>query len=74
MLPVLVSISYSHVFLLKKCSINIYAISDDQRFNDMLTNYAISFEQLGLGVLQPFQHFLRHIEMMERMIIKVSVQ
>ena len=40
----------------------------------MLTNDAISFEQLGLGVLQPFQHFLRHIEMMERMIIKVSVQ
>ena len=40
----------------------------------MLSNDAISFEQLGLGVLQPFQHFLRHIEMMERMIIKVSVQ
>ena len=53
---------------------SIYAIFDDQRFNDMLTNDAISFEQLGHGVLQPFQHFLRHIEMMERMIIKISVQ
>ena len=65
------SFCYSHF---SSNSISIYAIFDDQRFNNMLTNDAISFEQLGLSVLQPFQHFLRHIEMMERMIIKVSVQ
>ena len=63
MLTVLVStISNSQVFLLKKVSsfckwksyshffsknISIYAILNDQSFNDMLTNDIISFEQLG---------------------------
>ena len=28
-------------------NITIYAISDDQRFNDTLTNDIVSFEQLG---------------------------
>ena len=65
------SFCYSHF---SSNSISIYAIFDDQRFNNMLTNDAISFKQLGLVVLQPFQHFLKHIEMMEEMIIKVSVQ
>ena len=63
MLTVLVStISNSQVFLLKKCewlvqmqklltfcqqNISVYAIFNDQSFNDMLTNDIVSFEQLG---------------------------
>ena len=62
-LTVLVStISNSQVFLLKKCeyfckckshshffskNISIYAIFNDQSFNDTLTNDIVSFEQLG---------------------------
>ena len=57
-LTVLVStISNSQVFLLKKCessyphfvskNINIYAIFNDQSFNDTFTNDIVSFEQLG---------------------------
>ena len=57
MLPVLVStISNSQVFLLKKmCShffsknISIFAIFNDQIFNDTLSNNIISFEQLSPG-------------------------
>ena len=63
MLTVLVStISNSQVFLLKKCdsfckcksyshffskNIIIYAVFNDQSFNDTLTNNIVSFEQLG---------------------------
>ena len=53
MLTVLVStISYSQVFLLNKFeflfqNINIYAIFNDQSFNDTLTKDTASFEQLG---------------------------
>ena len=32
-------------------NINIYAILNDQIFNDTLTNDVVSFEQLGLVVL-----------------------
>ena len=53
---VLVStISNSQVYLLKKCefffskNISIYAIFNDQSFNNSLTNDIISFEQLGPG-------------------------
>ena len=62
MLTVLVStISNSQVFLLKKCDllksfshffskyISIYAVFNDQSFNDTLTNNIVSFEQLGPG-------------------------
>ena len=57
MLTVVVStISDSQVFLLKKCdshffgkNISIYAIFNDQSFNDMLTNNILSFEQLVPG-------------------------
>ena len=62
MLTVLVStISNSQVFLLKKMSeafathiffsknISLYAIFNDQRLNDTLTNNIISFEQLVSG-------------------------
>ena len=65
MLTVLVSAtSDSQVFLLKKCeqllqmqklltffskNISIYAIFNDQSFNDMLINDIASFEQLGIG-------------------------
>ena len=60
MLTVLVStISNSQVFLLKKNVsslltffskiISVYAIFNDQSFNDTLTNDIVSFEQLGLG-------------------------
>ena len=59
MLTVLVSmVSNSQISLLKKCkmqklltffqqNISIYAIFNDQSFNDMLTNDIVSFEQLG---------------------------
>ena len=59
MLTVLIStMSYSQVFLLKKCecksyshlfskNISIYAIFNDQSFNDTLSNHIVSFEQLG---------------------------
>ena len=54
------TISYLQLFLLKKVNakathiffrqnISVYAIFDDQRFNDTLTNNIISFEKLGLG-------------------------
>ena len=61
MLTALVStISNSQVFLLKKgeCKsyshffsnyISVYAIFDDQSFNNMLTNHIVSFEQLDPG-------------------------
>ena len=58
MLTVLVStISNSQVFLLKKIhryfhiffckNISIYAIFNDQNFNDTLTKDIVTFEQLG---------------------------
>ena len=64
MLTVLVStISNSQVFLLKKVSskckathiffskhISAFAISNDQSFNDTLTNDTVSFEKLGPNV------------------------
>ena len=31
-------------------NISVYAIFNDQSFNDTLTNDIVSFEQLGLGV------------------------
>ena len=68
MLTVLVStISNSQESLLKKCeyllqmqklahfftkNISIYAIFNDQSFNDTLTNDIISFEQLGPDILR----------------------
>ena len=36
--------SYSHFFSKK---INVYAIFNEQSFNDMLSNDIVSFEQLG---------------------------
>ena len=36
--------SYSHFF---SKNISVYAIFNDQSFNDMLTNDVVSFEQLG---------------------------
>ena len=39
----------THIFSAK--NISIYAIFNDQSFNDMLTNDIISFEQLGSGPL-----------------------
>ena len=35
----------THIFFSK--NINIWAVSDDQSFNDTLTNDIVSFEQLG---------------------------
>ena len=47
MLTVLVStISNSQVFLLFSAKISVYAIFNDQSFNDMLTNHILSFEKL----------------------------
>ena len=39
--------NYSHYFSPK--NISIYAIFNDQSFNDTLTNDIVSFEQLGPG-------------------------
>ena len=54
MLTVLVgTVSNSKVFLLEKLltffskNVSVYAIFNDQSFNDMLTNDVVSFEQLG---------------------------
>ena len=41
--------SYSHFFFSK--NISIYAIFNDQSFNDTLTNDIVSFEQLGPAFL-----------------------
>ena len=61
MLTAPVSTEYnSQVFLLKKCEMQklltffqqkyrVYAILNDQSFNDTLTNDVVSFEQLGPG-------------------------
>ena len=38
----------THIFFSK--NISIYAIFNDQSFNDMLTNNIVSFEQLGPGI------------------------
>ena len=43
--------SYSHFF---QQNISIYAIFNDQNFNNTLTNDIISFEQLGPGAMQLF--------------------
>ena len=63
LLTVLVSkIPSTQAFSLKKCemqklltffqqNIRVYAIFNDQSFNDMLTNDTVSFEQLGPGAL-----------------------
>ena len=39
----------THIFSAK--NISIFAIFNDQSFNDMLTNNIVSFEQLGLHLL-----------------------
>ena len=39
--------SYSHFF---SKTISVYAIFNDQSFNELLTNDIISFEQLGPGL------------------------
>ena len=39
----------THIFFSK--TISIYAIFNDQNFNDTLTNDIVTFEQLGLDVL-----------------------
>ena len=41
----------SHIFFSK--NISVYAICNDQSFNNMLTNDIVSFEQLGPGVFEP---------------------
>ena len=40
--------SYSHFF---SKNISVYTIFNDQSFNDTLTKYIVSFEQLGSGLL-----------------------
>ena len=43
--------SYSHLF---SENISIYAVFNNQSFNDALTNDIVSFEQLGPGRLSTF--------------------
>ena len=35
-------------------NISIYAIFNDQSFNNMLTNNVVSFEQLGPGIMMTY--------------------
>ena len=44
----------THIFFSKKNS--IYAIFNDQRFNDTLTNDIVSFDQLGSDILLIYHH------------------
>ena len=37
-------------------NISIYAIFNDQSFNDTLTNVIVSFEQQGSGLCSPLMH------------------
>ena len=43
----------THIFSAKR--ISIYAIFNDQSFNDMLTNNIFSFKQLGPGLYVPYK-------------------
>ena len=52
----------THIFFSK--NISLFTIINDQNFNDMLTNDIVSFEQLGPGLLHPFQYYLSHIKTM----------
>ena len=47
--------SYSHFF---SNNIGVYAIFDDQNFNDMLSKDIISFQQLGPGHFEVLLYFL----------------
>ena len=49
----------THIFFSK--NIGIYAIFNDQSFNDWLTNNMVSFEQLGPGCLQMLVHVSAHL-------------
>ena len=51
--------SYSHFF---SKNINVYALSNDQSFNDWLTNDIVSFEQLGPEYFVHAQYDLRMFE------------
>ena len=42
-----------HIFFFSK-NFSIYAIFNDQSFNDTLTDVIVSFEQIGLGVLSSY--------------------
>ena len=48
----------THIFFIK--NISVYAIFNDQSFNDMLTNDIISFEQLGPGCFLGGGHSWRY--------------
>ena len=47
----------TRVFFFSK-NISLYAIFNEQSFNDTLNNDIVSFEQLGLGVLGKSDHVL----------------
>ena len=61
----------THIFISK--NISVYAMFNDQSFNDTLTNDIVSFEQLGpglccenkwwFGILHLFQHYSSSIKM-----------
>ena len=55
--------SYSHFFSKKFQHI---CVSLDVNFNESLTNNVVSFEQLGSGVLQHFQHYMETMKAWER--------
>ena len=59
----------THIFFSK--NIGIYAIFNDQSFNDTLTNDIVSFEQLGPGLHWSVKLFLRPIELL-KMCIKMK--
>ena len=51
--------SYSY-FLSK--NITVYAIFNDQSFNNTLTNNIVSFEQLGLGLCSPLRELFSIVQ------------
>ena len=62
--------SYSHFF---SKNISMYAIFDDQRFNDTVTNHIVSFEQLGPGYLLFSQIIMQNIKALVQMLFLSSM-
>ena len=52
--------SYSHFF---SKNISVYAIINDQSFNDMVTNDIVSFEQLDPGILKKQMHYIHAVSL-----------
>ena len=54
----------SHIFLSK--NVSVYAIFNDQSFNNTLTNNIVSFEQLGPGIFLFVLNIIHCISVVEK--------